>query len=219
MKQYAFTLIELLVVIAIIAILAAILFPVFAQAREEARKTVCASNQKQIGLAFQMYLQDYDEMYPDTGNPYLFAGRFWRWPVMPYLGIGQQQQGSTGTARNGSPEILLCPSDSLSRAQFDGTSYDYSAAFYYTPPQINQAHFGDLLSPPSWLVPTPQSEAAVIYPAQKALLAEWYTNHQHPGQPVGFWGSGYTLPSTPGPDCWTGARMVAFADGHVKYEQ
>src|SRR5216110_775224 len=59
----AFTLIELLVVIAIIAILAAILFPVFAQAREQARKTACLSGQKQNGLSAMMYAQDYDEVY------------------------------------------------------------------------------------------------------------------------------------------------------------
>ena len=60
----AFTLIELLVVIAIIAILAAILFPVFAQAREKARGIACLSNLKQLGLSFEMYLQDYDEVMP-----------------------------------------------------------------------------------------------------------------------------------------------------------
>src|SRR5579863_7373346 len=59
-----FTLIELLVVIAIIAILAAILFPVFAQAREKARQTSCVSNEKQILLAIMQYTQDYDESYP-----------------------------------------------------------------------------------------------------------------------------------------------------------
>ena len=63
-RHRGFTLIELLVVIAIIAILAAILFPVFAQAREQARKTQCVSNMKQAGLGVQMYLQDYDETYP-----------------------------------------------------------------------------------------------------------------------------------------------------------
>jgi prepilin-type N-terminal cleavage/methylation domain-containing protein len=67
-KKNGFTLIELLVVIAIIAILAAILFPVFAQAREKARQTSCLSNLKQIGLAFKMYVQDYDEKYPENGQ-------------------------------------------------------------------------------------------------------------------------------------------------------
>src|SRR5262245_26021547 len=63
-RQHAFTLIELLVVIAIIAILAAILFPVFAQARAKARQTSCLSNLRNIDTAFQMYAQDYDEQFP-----------------------------------------------------------------------------------------------------------------------------------------------------------
>ena len=72
-KRAGFTLIELLVVIAIIAILAAILFPVFAQAREKARMTACLSNMKQIGTSLMMYVQDYDETYTvDAWN--VFAG-------------------------------------------------------------------------------------------------------------------------------------------------
>ena len=65
-----FTLIELLVVIAIIAILAAILFPVFAQAREKARQTACLSNEKQIGAGLMMYAQDYDEIMPGNAHDY-----------------------------------------------------------------------------------------------------------------------------------------------------
>src|SRR5690349_4121179 len=70
--EKGFTLIELLVVIAIIAILAAILFPVFAQAREKARQTTCLSNTKQMGLGLMMYAQDYDETMTPAyyyGNP------------------------------------------------------------------------------------------------------------------------------------------------------
>lgn len=79
----AFTLIELLVVIAIIAILAAILFPVFATAREKARQTSCASNLKQLGVAFTQYEQDYDESIPTTipgGSP----GTGWATQIYPY---------------------------------------------------------------------------------------------------------------------------------------
>src|SRR5437879_751496 len=63
-KERAFTLIELLVVIAIIALIAAILFPVFAQARDKARAASCLPNLKQMGTAWTMYVQDYDEMFP-----------------------------------------------------------------------------------------------------------------------------------------------------------
>src|SRR4051794_21082605 len=91
MRRKGFTLIELLVVIAIIAILAAILFPVFAQAREKARQSQCLSNARQIALALTTYSQDYDEMlvmrYPgpnvswkDSLEPYLKSADIYRCP-------------------------------------------------------------------------------------------------------------------------------------------
>ncbi len=87
-QSKAFTLIELLVVIAIIAILAAILFPVFAKAREKARQTACLSNEKQLGLGILQYLQDYDESYPLTPE--------WEPGIYPYTK---------------STEIFQCPDD------------------------------------------------------------------------------------------------------------
>jgi len=97
-KSMGFTLIELLVVIAIIAILAAILFPVFAQAREKARQTVCLSNTKEMGLALTQYLQDYDGVYPRKdfydGTTYYT----WQYAINPYLK---------------SRDIYRCPSNPL----------------------------------------------------------------------------------------------------------
>src|SRR2546427_9066971 len=96
-KRGGFTLIELLVVIAIIAILAAILFPVFAQARESARKISCLSNVKQLTLGWLMYSQDYDEAYamtaqldgdPATGNWWGTSQRFWQEFIEPYVKNG-----------------------------------------------------------------------------------------------------------------------------------
>lgn len=84
MRRRAFTLIELLVVIAIIAILAAILFPVFAQAREAARKSNCQSNLKQIGTAVAMYVQDYDNVFPIIRGANVNAFMDWRGAITPY---------------------------------------------------------------------------------------------------------------------------------------
>src|SRR5215469_2257354 len=94
LKRCGFTLIELLVVIAIIAILAAILFPVFAQAREKARQASCLSNLKQNGLAFMSYVQDYDETYPIAAGG---DGSQWYYSYnlpMPYNWRSAYQAGS-----------------------------------------------------------------------------------------------------------------------------
>jgi prepilin-type N-terminal cleavage/methylation domain-containing protein len=219
-----FTLIELLVVIAVIAILAAILFPVFAQAREQARKAACLSNQRQIALAFHLYTQDYDEGYPNTGDPYLWVGKRWRWPVMPYLGAAQQERADGSfSSQSGAPSILLCPSDTLSGTGFDATSYGYSACFYHTGAQINAMHLGNLRlalnDPGPGAACATQTEAALLYPAQKVLIGEWYNSHQFgKAGPVGYWGT-LAGPTTPGPDRWQGARLYAMADGHAKFIQ
>ncbi len=100
-RKKAFALIELLVVIAIIAILAAILFPVFARARENARRASCLSNLKQIGLGLMMYTQDYDEKLPPTYNYYNGSGNvpliWWQDVTQPYIKSWQ---------------LFICPSDS-----------------------------------------------------------------------------------------------------------
>ncbi len=97
-KRVGFTLIELLVVIAIISLLAAILFPVFARARENARRASCMSNMKQIGLGITMYTQDYDENFPRLSFPVTTGvNYYWFQALHPYLKNKQ---------------IWVCPSES-----------------------------------------------------------------------------------------------------------
>jgi prepilin-type N-terminal cleavage/methylation domain-containing protein/prepilin-type processing-associated H-X9-DG protein len=90
-----FTLIELLVVIAIIAILAAILFPVFAQARDAARKASCTSNMRQVGIAFGMYAQDFDECFPWAASNLATPTTTWYDLVEPYVKVGASGFGFT----------------------------------------------------------------------------------------------------------------------------
>jgi prepilin-type N-terminal cleavage/methylation domain-containing protein/prepilin-type processing-associated H-X9-DG protein len=101
-RRAGFTLIELLVVIAIIAILAAILFPVFAQAREKARAATCISNGKQMGLAMMMYSQDYDECYVPGYYAVGSNEYWWLTLVQPYM-----KEGSQGGLKS---QLRSCPS-------------------------------------------------------------------------------------------------------------
>jgi prepilin-type N-terminal cleavage/methylation domain-containing protein len=157
-----FTLIELLVVIAIIAILAAILFPVFAQAREQARKTVCLSNVKQISLGNMMYIQDYDETFefawglvvPGTDGTWLDA-------IMPYVKNGQPNETGALTSTSGSWHfangLWHCPSDS------EGPSY-----VSYTTNALETGAFCCGLGPDY----APETLAALNAPASLVMIAE-----------------------------------------------
>jgi prepilin-type N-terminal cleavage/methylation domain-containing protein/prepilin-type processing-associated H-X9-DG protein len=129
-----FTLIELLVVIAIIAILAAILFPVFARARENARRASCGSNLKQIGLGFMQYTQDYDEKYPPYNNGAGGGYKGWVQITQPYVKSYQLYQcpseptgGSTSLDQSGSN--AWWPDSSVSAQEANHTDYFYAKSF------------------------------------------------------------------------------------------
>lgn len=161
-RRRGFTLIELLVVIAIIAILAAILFPVFARAREKARQTNCLSNVKQIMLGVLMYAQDYDELLPGEsytqpggdGNTYLVDSS-WRAVVFPYVKNTQ---------------MFFCPShrpDTSTYAAFDGRYNDQKMRAGYA---INDWHqdAGTTGATP----PTNKPLAAIQSPSKTIFILE-----------------------------------------------
>jgi prepilin-type N-terminal cleavage/methylation domain-containing protein/prepilin-type processing-associated H-X9-DG protein len=154
-----FTLIELLVVIALIAILAAMLFPVFAQAREQGRRKSCVSQQRQIGMAMAMYLQDNDQIYPSGGPKAWEPGRnLLIGQLMPYVR---------------SERLFRCPDD---------------RGWFKVRPTVSEAHgssYTDALrNAKVWGGPDLQlqPEAAVSNPAMRPLL--WDMNEVwHPNNP------------------------------------
>ncbi len=121
----AFTLIELLVVIAIISLLAAILFPVFARARENARKTSCLSNVRQLAVGFTQYFQDYDEQFPLLGKNGA-PDTSWIYTMQPYIK---------------STQLLRCPSDTSRQWLDHGDWYDPVHHLYGRWRNKSQAHF------------------------------------------------------------------------------
>lgn len=152
-----FTLIELLVVIAIIAILAAILFPVFARARENARRSSCQSQEKQIALGVIQYTQDYDNTYPNV-SPWTATGALSTDPIQPYMK---------------STQIFVCPSDtgtasyvwnvnlsSQNESALNATALTIMTSESSTSRHLDGANYGFADGHVKWLLPSKVTTSA-----------------------------------------------------------
>jgi len=202
-RRLGFTLIELLVVIAIIAILAAILFPVFARAREKARQTSCISNMKQLALGFMMYKQDYDECHP---NATASAG-FYGWYAVPYPTYGWHWPAATQPYIKNN-QLLRCPS-SAPMTVFATSS---TVAISYS--------FNGLLAN--------SSDAAVVAPAKCIMVVEegneaWLGHADEQafieggGLPYRYGTTWASLGIRGNCQLHSGGHVLAYCDGHAKW--
>ena len=224
----AFTLIELLVVIAIIAILASILFPVFARAREQARKAACQSNLKQIGLGVMMYVQDYDEKYPFANMGYTPGGRIHE-VLVPYIKstqvwicptAGEIKRLNGSRVFSGGYGWNIC---GLTSAVPTGNGFGWSPSTPCTPDgTANGAQAVSLAG-----VPEPAQTIMAGDPASNGYQGNgtqlWASDRRrvavlHGGQIGPFYDETATQTANE-PKSYEGGGNYLFADGHVKYLQ
>ncbi len=216
-RAAGFTLIELLVVIAIIAILAAILFPVFAQAREKARQATCQSNLRQIGMGSQMYIQDYDEhvMPVASGGPKAGAYVYW-WAYWD----GAKYDGTLGLLQPymKNSQIQACPSfRNTAQVKYGSTGYAYNAD--YLSPYARTAGGGYVKDSNANYVVTGASLAEIQEPARTVEMADSAHIVMTGGAPVV---EGNTYLQTPTDNYPTfhvrhnGVGNALWLDGHVK---
>lgn len=203
LKRSAFTLIELLVVIAIIAILASILFPVFAQAREKARQTSCLSNTKQLGVAFMMYNQDYDESYPSSGG----------FGVTPVCNKGLGSWVLTQLIDN--TTATACAQDALPVPNGALFTYVKNTQVYRCPSDQNAEKKTLSYSMNSRL--SNEALAVLDYPAKTPILVDEGAtlNDGHFAAPDLTTGTGPDQPTF----SHSGGANFGFADGHSKWRK
>lgn len=197
-KQKGFTLIELLVVIAIIIILAAILFPVFAKARERAMQTTCANNLKQLGVAAEMYQSDWDDVLVPYGAPFQWGQGMWPTLLNPYL---KQIMGDTMDAEGKLGKVFKCPS----AVEDEVASWSAERSYGMNP------FCGGWMSDPKYAVVVPLSK--VHYPAQTVRIAETWWGSAQKGTFFAPYPTRTDGVAPPGRH--NGLNNVLWIDGHV----